>query len=199
MDTIDCRGMVCPKPLIATKKALSAAAQGEYFAVRIDNETSLQNVQRFCRDNGCESSVIRDNDCFVLTVHKKTLPQVEKNEIDYCESRVRSHVVCFKSDAMGVGPAELGAILMKAFVNTIKDCSPLPAYCVFYNTGVNLVVHGSALVEPFQNLEKLGVKILACGTCLDYFQIKDKLAVGSVSNMFTILETLNAASHVITP
>ncbi len=199
METLDCKGMVCPKPLILTKKTLSATKPGDSFLVIIDNDTSRQNVKRFCQDNGCDVAEAREKNDYVLTVTKRSSMPGEKEFAEYCSTPQRKHVICFKSDAMGVGPAELGTILMKAFINTIKECSPLPGHCVCYNSGVTLAVQGSPLVEPLKALENCGVKILVCGTCLDYFQIKNKLSVGTVSNMFTILETLNAASHVITP
>lgn len=201
MKTVDCRGMVCPKPLIITKKALNGLALGEQMSVLIDNETSKQNVERFCRDNGVEVAAAREGDVITLTMTKPHREVIAADEQAYCEpdSPRKPHVIVFRGDTMGNGPAELGAILMKAFVNTIKEIKPLPSHLVFYNTGVHLVVEGSPLIGPFAELEKMGVKILGCGTCLDYFNLKSKLAVGSVSNMYTILETLTNAGHVITP
>jgi selenium metabolism protein YedF len=199
--TVDCRGMQCPKPLILTKKALNGLAAGQAVEILIDNETSKQNVERFLRDNGVTVSARADGVLFTLTATKTLGGEIGADEQRYCapsESK-RSHVICFKGDVMGNGPAELGAILVKAFVNTIKEVKPLPSHCVFYNTGVHLVVEGSTLIEPLRELSDRGVKMLACGTCLDYFKVKDKLMVGTVSNMFTILETLSAAGHVVEP
>jgi selenium metabolism protein YedF len=201
MKTIDCRGMLCPKPLILTKKALNTLAVGQSIEVIIDNETSRQNVERFLTDNGVEVSVVRDGTLFTLKATKTGRNAIAGDEKAYClpSESTKPHVICFSSDTMGNGPAELGAILMKAFVNTIKEVSPLPGHFVFYNTGVHLVVEGSSLIEPFRELSDRGVQVMACGTCLDYFKEKDKLRVGIVSNMYTILETLSAASHVIKP
>ena len=201
MKIVDCRGMACPKPLIRTKKALQELSIGQSVEILIDNETSKQNVERFLTDNGIDVSVTRDGPLFTLNATKKRLDPVAGDERAYClpTGSTKPHVICFSSDTMGNGPAELGAILMKAFVNTIKEVKPLPSHCVFYNTGVNLVVEGSTLVEPFRLLSDKGVTMLACGTCLDYFKVKDKLRVGTASNMYTILETLSAASHVIKP
>jgi selenium metabolism protein YedF len=201
MKTIDCRGMQCPKPLILTKKALNALGAGQSVEILIDNETSLQNVERFLKDNGVEVAVLREGTLFTLTATKVLKDPVVGEEQAYCSppQGKNPHVMCFSSDAMGTGPAELGEILMKAFVNTIKEVKPLPGHCVFYNTGVRLVIQGSPLIDPLRQLSEQGVGILACGTCLDYFKVKGKLAVGTVSNMYTILETLSAAGHVIRP
>jgi selenium metabolism protein YedF len=88
---------------------------------------------------------------------------------------------------------------MKAFINTIKDVLPLPSALVFYNNGIHLTVEGSPVVEPLKELEARGISVLVCGTCLDYFNKKSLVRVGTVSNMFTILETLSKAHHVIEP
>jgi selenium metabolism protein YedF len=201
MKTIDCRGMQCPKPLILTKKELNGLLPGQSVEILIDNETSLQNVERFLMDNGVEVAVLREGTLFTLTATKVRKDPVDGEAQAYCPppQAKNPHAICFSSDAMGTGPAELGEILMKAFVNTIKEVKPLPGHCVFYNAGVRLVIEGSPLIEPLRKLSGQGVRILACGTCLDYFKVKDKLAVGTVSNMYAILETLSAAGHVIRP
>ncbi len=201
MRTVDARGMVCPRPLILTKKALNELPPGGQMALLVDNETSRQNVERFCKDNGVAVSLSQDGPVFALTMtklHKEAA--AADGKASYGPDVLRKpYVIVFSSDAMGTGPAELGAILMKAFVNTIKDVMPLPSHLVFYNTGVHLVVEGSALIEPLAELQSMGSAILACGTCLDYFNVKSKLRVGIVSNMYTILETLSNAGSVVKP
>ncbi|HUI92382.1 MAG TPA: sulfurtransferase-like selenium metabolism protein YedF [Chitinivibrionales bacterium] len=200
MKTVDARDMACPKPLILARKALNGLAAGGRVRVMVDNETSVQNIKRYCRDNGVGASVSKQGRLFALTLAKRGTKAAAANEAAYSGSGApaKPHVVVFRSDTMGTGPAELGAVLVKAFVNTIKEVKPLPSHLIFYNSGVNLVVEGSALIGPLSDLEKMGVKILACGTCLDYFNLKDRLKVGDVSNMFTILETITAAGHVVT-
>lgn len=201
MKTVDARGMACPKPLILAKKALNGLETGGSVQLLVDNGTSKQNVERFCKDNGVEVTAVRSGGVFTMTMKKLKKEPVAADEKTDCapEPVKKPHVVVFRSDIMGNGPAELGAVLMKAFVNTIKEIMPLPSHLVFYNTGVNLVVEGSALIGPLSELEARGIKILACGTCLDYFNLKSKLKVGAVSNMFTILETITNAGHVVTP
>jgi selenium metabolism protein YedF len=201
MKTIDARGKTCPQPLIMAKKALNGLAAGDTAQLLVDNETSKQNVERFCKDNGVEVATVWNGGVFTMTMKKLKKEAIASDEKAYCtpEPLKKPHVVVFRSDTMGSGPAELGQILMKAFVNTLKEIKPLPSHLIFYNTGVNLVVDGSALLGPFSELETMGIKILVCGTCLDYFNLKSKLKVGAVSNMFTILETVTNAGLVVTP
>ena len=81
---------------------------------------------------------------------------------------------------------ELGRILMRNFVYSLARGEKMPAALLFMNGGVRLAVEDSAALSGLAKLVGLGVEILACGTCLDFYKIKDKLAVGRVSNMFEI-------------
>ncbi|MGB7568297.1 MAG: sulfurtransferase-like selenium metabolism protein YedF [Chitinivibrionales bacterium] len=197
---VHARGMVCPKPLIMTKTALTELAPGQSMTVLIDNETSKQNVERFLRDNGAASSAIEKNGLYTLTVTKGESVLSHPDAELYREpSPKKSYTILFRNDKLGVGPDELCSILIKTFINTIKEVSPLPRALVFYTNGIHLAIEGSEVLAPLKELESRGIEILVCGTCLDYFNKKADLRVGKVSNMFTILETLSAAGHVIEP
>lgn len=99
---------------------------------------------------------------------------------------------------MGRGEAtELGQVLIRSFFHTLLEIERRPDVIVFYNTGVRLVVEGSPILEDLRALSEQGVQILACGTCLGYFDLKDRVAVGTVSNMYTIAETLLGAGRVV--
>ena len=197
---VDTRGTVCPKPLIMTKTALVELAPGQSVTILIDNETSKQNVERFLQDNGAASSATEENGVYTLTVTKGESVLSHPDAELYCEPPLKkSYAILFRNDKLGVGPDELCSILIKTFINTIKEVSPLPTALVFYTNGIHLAVEGSAVLAPLKDLESRGVAILVCGTCLDYFNKKSDLRVGKVSNMFTILETLSSAGHVIEP
>jgi selenium metabolism protein YedF len=98
---------------------------------------------------------------------------------------------------MGRGDAELGHILIRGFFHTLGEVEPLPDTIIFFNSGVKLVVEDSPVLEDLQNLCGRGIEILACGTCLGHYDLKDKIAVGEVSNMYTIAETMLGAGKVI--
>lgn len=102
------------------------------------------------------------------------------------------------SDQFGRGEAELGAILMRAAIKKIAELDPRPGAVVFVNTGVRLSCEGSAVLDDLRALEASGTRVLSCGTCLDYFRLKDSLQAGSVSNMGEIISTLSAASRLVT-
>lgn len=113
-----------------------------------------------------------------------------------CDERL---VVLVASDRIGDGPEELGRVLARSFVKTLRDLEPLPWRVAFLNSGVALTTEGSPVAEDLRAMEASGVEILSCGTCLDYFHAKEKLIVGRISNMREIVDTLVRASHLVRP
>ena len=112
---------------------------------------------------------------------------------------IGNHVISVSSDRMGAGDDELGALLMKGFINTIGKVDPLPQKIIFYNTGARLAIKPSPVFDALKELEAQGVEVLICGTCADYFGIKQNIGVGEISNMPTIYEALSVASKIISP
>ena len=100
---------------------------------------------------------------------------------------------------MGSGNDELGATLMKGFIYAVSQLEELPKTMLFYNGGVKLTTEGSASLEDLKSLQAQGVEILSCGTCLNFYGLSEKLAVGEVTNMYAIVEKLNGASHIVKP
>ncbi|MEG0971194.1 MAG: sulfurtransferase-like selenium metabolism protein YedF, partial [Lachnospiraceae bacterium] len=94
---------------------------------------------------------------------------------------------------------ELGTLLMKGFVYAISQLDELPKTILLYNAGAKLSVDGSDLLEDLKNLEEAGVEILTCGTCLSHYGLSDRLAVGSVTNMYIIAEKMAGAATIMRP
>jgi selenium metabolism protein YedF len=196
---VDARGMLCPQPLILTKKALLNLSPGEQMRVLIDNETSLHNVTRFLQDNAMQVSHTRQGELYTLLVTKAHQELTHPQEQSYCTAPARAPVICIRSQTMGEGDSDLGTLLMKAFVNTIGEMQPLPATIVLYNSGIMLAVDNSGLDTTLRELEQRGVGILVCGTCVEFYGKKGAIHLGTISNMYSIMETLTQAGHVIYP
>lgn len=199
---VDARGELCPKPLIMTKKALKQ--NDGAFTVLLDNDVAYQNVQRFLMDNEVAYHAEEANGEYQIAVATNgTMDLLNPQAEEYCEipsgKSAVNNVICFKSDRMGDGSDELGAILMQAFCNTIKEVEPLPSKIICYNSGVKLITIGSPVLEALKELEQLGVAISGCGACLNYFELQDEVGVGQIGNMYDILETLSNSSKVIYP
>jgi selenium metabolism protein YedF len=108
-------------------------------------------------------------------------------------------VLLVSSEGMGRGDDELGATLMAAFLDTLSHFQGEISHGLFVNAGAKLTVEGSPVLEQLRQLEELDVEMLTCGTCLNFFGIKDQLAVGTVSNMVAIVEALTKAERIIRP
>lgn len=197
--TVDTRGMPCPKPLIMTKKALDELKVGEKTLVLIDNEIAKQNVERFCADNGAITDCKKNGNVFTLTIIKQKETTAADTATSCAPQLSKSYVICIKNDKMGIGADELGFILIKGYLNVIKEIKPLPGTIIFYNNGIHLTVEGSPVLEALKELEKLGVKILVCGTCVDFYNKKTLVKVGVMSNMYDIGEVLANSGHIIYP
>ena len=115
------------------------------------------------------------------------------------DSRRKKKLVVLRSGKMGEGSDELGTALMKSFIYALTELEELPETILLYNGGAYLSCEGSDSLEDLKSLEAQGVEIMTCGTCLNYYGIADRLAVGSVTNMYAIAEKMAEADTIICP
>jgi len=187
---IDARNLSCPQPVVLTKKALEKT--DEVITI-VDNEAARENVSKFGASQGCEVSVETREDGFYLTL-KKPEASLTKEE----PKSATGTVLFLGSDVIGRGENhQLGSLLMQSFLHTIRGLASRPETIVLMNNGVKLVTEDSLAVNELRQLENEGVAIIACGTCLSRLQLTDKVAVGQVSNMYTIADTLLKAEKII--
>lgn len=215
MITVNAMGDICPIPVVKTKKALGELNGPGEIEVLVDNETAVKNVTKMARSSGAESESEQLGDKqyrVLITVGEDAAEklksakspavqpqgQTQQEAAAGCRTCVGT-VVAVGSDRMGEGSEELGHILIKSFIFALTQLDDLPDKILFYNGGAKLTVEGSESLEDLRTLEEQGVEIMTCGTCLDYYGIKDKLAIGGVTNMYSIVETLQSAMSVIRP
>jgi len=194
---LDLSGLACPLPVIRTKEALEGGEAGEFIVV-VDNTAARDNVSRFAQSRGCTVSVAAAGNCFHLTINPPAGRPGEGCIFPGTASPPLSTVVVFASDCMGEGDPELGAILMRAFCQTVVQMET-PQKLLFYNRAVFLTLNDSPVLSELKGLEEMGVELLVCGTCLDFYKVRDRLAAGKVSNMFSILEAQMQAGRIIKP
>ncbi|MBU2550954.1 MAG: sulfurtransferase-like selenium metabolism protein YedF [Proteobacteria bacterium] len=202
MKELDCRGLACPQPVLNTKDALETDPSGGPFQVIVDNPAARDNVSRFARSQGCQVEVADAGGDFILTLTRSGAasgPAPDRPGQPAVSPSLPRLVVKISSQFMGNGADDLGRVLMKAFIKSLSEATLRPEAVVFYNSGVHLTCEGSEHIEAIRVLEESGVRIFSCGTCLDFFRIKDKLAVGQVTNMFEIIETISGADRVVSP
>ena len=192
---VDARGLSCPQPVIMTRNALRESGA---VTTIVDNETSRHNVTRMAEKAGCTVRVEERDDGIYLHIIRGEAAQEEAAPQPVTTPGRGPLVLVVPSEFMGRGEhAELGQILVRGFFHTLGEVEPLPDTIIFFNSGVKLVVEDSPVLEDLQELRERGVEILACGTCLGYYGLKEKIAVGEVSNMYTIAETMLRAGKVV--
>ena len=187
---IDARGLSCPQPVVMTKKAMEKASD---LTVIVDNATAEENVSRLAEGHGMEVKVDRKGDGIYLRL-TRAADQALGGQVPLL---FEPTVVLVSGSTLGRGDDELGMVLMRAFLHTLGESDIKPHQIIFMNSGVKLVAKGSDTIEDLRVLEKEGVEILACGTCLAQFGLKEMVAAGRVSNMYEITQALMKATKVI--
>lgn len=217
---LDLRGKACPGPVVETRKAflnLDKEAQEVILTVKLDNQAACANVARFAEsqnfmvsqeeeeydydDHDNYDNNYRDEKTFILTITRgfncelpTSRPSDSKSPGPETSNR---YIVYIDSSNMGSGDEKLGRILMKAFLKTLPELESLPKSIIFLNDGVFLTTTDSPEIETIKSLEAGGCTILVCGTCLDFYNLKDKLGVGQISNMFEIASLMTGSDKVV--
>jgi selenium metabolism protein YedF len=186
---IDCRGLTCPKPVIMTKKELDSMEQGELISI-VDNEVAKENLRKLSESLGADCSVEEKDGLYYVKITKKIGSKAVFSDD-------KNLVILAGSDVLGNGDDTLGRALMKSYLFALSESDTIPKTMLFLNGGVKLTTEGSEVLESLEKLLSMGVEIMPCGTCLDFFKLKDKLVIGTITNMYTIVDKMNSASNTI--
>ncbi len=189
----------CPYPVIETRKQI-LANPGQSLEVLVGDQAGRDNVSRLATKMGYQSAAEQDGTCFLLTL----TPAEGKEEATQTETvpmtaATGKTVIYCGSDRMGDGDDEFGRVLMINFLTTLLEMEPRPDIILFVNSGIDLTTKGSAVLDALKTLESRGVDIASCGLCLDFYQKKEQLQVGRVTNMYEIVEVQCQAARVVTP
>ena len=199
---IDCKGMACPLPVVNAKKAAEAMSLGDVLTVLVDNEIAVQNLSRFAEHKGFGVSAQKKGEkeyAVIMSISGEAAESKEEEVACVMDSRRKGMLVVLSGNVMGNGDAKLGTSLMKAFVFALTKQDQLPDTILCYNSGAYLTCEGADTLEDLKLLESEGVTILTCGTCLDFYGLKEKLAVGGVTNMYDIVERMESAAAIVRP
>lgn len=200
MQTVDNRSLACPEPVIRTKKALDNMTAGTLVSI-VDNEIAKENVLRLANGMGLSTTVNAADGLFHVAITKNAGVEATAvpRELLSCSLPTDKHTtLLIKSDLFGQGERALGEVLMKSFFHALNESTVLPREIFLVNAAVRLTCRGSAVLGKLQELAEKGVQIFSCGTCLDYYHLQDELAIGEVTNMFSIVECLTQADSAIT-
>jgi selenium metabolism protein YedF len=219
---IDARLLACPEPVVLTRKAI-LESESNKIKVLVSQEEQTENIARMAEKEGWSAHVKEKDEHFEVKLKREKSSKKDKDRGKNSKKKKHKHedeeehdgecceeseedesekgeydlTVFVASSHFGEGDPELGRILMAAFVKTLKEISPRPARVIFANSGVMLTTGDSDLIPELKKLEESGVEILSCGTCLDFYHLKEKLRVGKSSNMYEIASALAASERVI--
>ena len=205
MITVNAIGDSCPIPVVKTLNAIKELKGPDVIETRVDNEIAVQNLTRMAGQKGFASKAEKLGDRefrVTITVGNAVSDQNVDSEDVACilpDTGKKNTVVVISSMAMGQGSDELGTALMKGFLYALSQQEQLPSTILFYNGGASITCEGSVSLEDLKDLESRGVEILTCGTCLNFYGLTEKLAVGQVTNMYTIVEKMTGADRIIKP
>ena len=194
MIKVNAIGDVCPIPVVKTKKAMQELNGAGVIEVLVDNEIAVSNVTKMAEAAGGKvtSEQLQEKE-YKVTIEVAEDAKAEEASAD------ENLVVVVSSDRMGAGNDDLGKVLIKGFIFAVTQLDKLPKTMLFYNGGATLTAEGSDSLEDLKHLAEQGVEILTCGTCLNYYGLSEKLEVGSVTNMYTIVEKMAGADKIIRP
>lgn len=212
MVKVNALGDPCPIPVVKTKNAIKDLKEGGVVEILVDNEIAVQNLTKMAKQMsyGIQSKKLSEGVYQVLMevgqpakeadTAVKEIPETESFDADVPPlAHKKKTVVVISSDKMGEGSDELGHALMKSFLFALSKLDVLPDTVLFYNGGAHFTVLDSPALEDIKAMEAEGVTILTCGTCLNHYGLTEQLAVGSVTNMYTIAEIMMEADHIIKP
>jgi len=192
---LDERGKACPLPVVETRRVLLGDPTA-VVGVIVDNRAAVENISRLAQSMG---RAVQVEERSGTEFHLVIAAVVSGTPAPSPTAGGCGNVVLIGSTELGTGDAELGRTLMRMFVFTLKEVEPPPSALIFVNSGVRLTTEGSPLLDEIGELSHRGVEILSCGTCLDFYGLKEKLRVGEVSNMFQIVTLLSTADRILRP
>lgn len=202
---IDAKGKACPIPVIMAKKESDKGQAG--FTINVDNKTAVENLNRFGNSKGYDVIITEkaEDNIFVRFAKKgeKIVPPYEAKGLEtYNDNweRKKNWAVFIGKEGIGQGEPELGSTLMKMYFYTLEqgESRDVPSYVLFMNHGVKVPVYNQQAIEHLENLEKMGTRILVCGACLNFYNLAEKLRVGTVSNMYDIVEAMQEMDKIVT-
>ena len=191
----DYRQFQCPHPVVETRKEL-LAHPGQTLLILVADRMACENIARLAKSQGYSCSEQASEEGFALTLAPLANAVASQEPAAVITGKT---VVFCNSNQMGQGDPELGSILLKNFFITLTEVASPPELILFANSGVKLACQGSEALEALEKLSGMGVDIASCGLCLDFYELKEQLQVGRVTNMLEIAEAQLDAGRVVTP
>jgi selenium metabolism protein yedF len=191
---LDCTNLDCPMPVIKAKQFLEEN-ENIVLDVIVDNNVAVQNLEKLAKSLSLKSKSSKDGNNFVVSIEKKETIQNDENKMIVTQE---NQTILIRTNILGYGNDDLGATLMKGFIFTLTQSKPFPKKVMFLNSGVKLTSENEETIKNLKVLEENGVEIVSCGACLDFYNLKESVKVGSIGNMYDIVDSLNKSTNKLT-
>jgi len=198
MKIIDAKGLDCPTPVILTKKALDDDSIFEVVTI-VDNEVAMENVKKLAKSLSYSVKTEGKEAGFEISIKKSEEPEIleEPIVIDKNVGNEKNVVILCASEYFGRGDQKLGSVLVNSFFYSLTEIDNPPKAIIFMNSGAKLALKDSKILDSLNELENKGCQILTCGTCLNYLNKEDELAIGEITNMYTATEMMTNSDNLI--
>lgn len=202
MKHLEMKGKACPIPVVEARKLLQDE-ETEAVTISVDNETATNNLKRLAGSINGEYQLKENGpDDYTVVITKGSasngLLKEEKKEVAGATAADGGNlVVVITSKEMGSGASELGEILIKGFIYSLTQLDIPPSHVIFLNAGAFLTAEGANTLEDLKTLEKGGTVILTCGTCANYYELTEKLSVGTITDMYGITDITTSAGKTM--
>jgi len=208
---IDLRGLLCPEPVLRTKRLLDDPDIGEVEAL-VDDEVCVNNLERLSSSLKASSTVLAKQGFYLVRIERlksstglasaqpanQARPEPAAGKQLAAASQVGT-VILLSKDTFGDGDPELSRTLINLFLQTVLEAGQRPRAILMANSGVQLIAPGSPAFKVLDDFRAGGCEVLACGLCLEFYGLKDKVPKEQITNMFAIQEYLFAADKVLSP
>ena len=191
---LDCTNLDCPMPVIKAKQFLEEN-ENIVLDVIVDNNVAVQNLEKLAKSLSLKSKSSKDGNNFVVSIEKKETIQNDENKMIVTQE---NQTILIRTNILGYGNDDLGATLMKGFIFTLTQSKPFPKKVMLLNSGVKLTSENEETIKNLKVLEENGVEIVSCGACLDFYNLKESVKVGSIGNMYDIVDSLNKSTNKLT-
>ncbi len=191
MRELDLRNKSCPIPLVETRNFINNNRNVD-FKIILDNEVSFLNIKKYLENNKINYSANQSQDIYIFEVIFDGNERLSNEKF-----QINNFSVLVMSNLFGHGDEEISKTLMKSYFYSLSESITLPSNVIFINSGVKLLIEESGILKSLESLKNLGTSILACGVCVDYYGLNDRVKFCEITNIYSITEILNNSESVI--
>ncbi|MBX9690937.1 MAG: sulfurtransferase-like selenium metabolism protein YedF, partial [Cyanobacteria bacterium] len=178
----------------------------EMIEALVESDVNVKNLARLVKSSNASMSCSNEGDHYKVVITRATKETLAPEELEALrESQRESNkqkvgtVVFLSKDSFGEGDKDFSESLLNVFLQTLFDSGHRPRAILMANSGVKLMDPTGAVLHVLEQFHEAGCEVMACGLCLDYYGLKERVPSEQVTNMFTICEYLMTADRVVTP